>query len=420
MLDLSNLHRSVSLAHYPPPSLAALVHSEFLDGEPDNCREDLSNITVLIPARNEAEVIQTTLSGVMAQGKHLKVILVDDQSDDNTISLAENMAEIDLKIVSGRPLPKGWSGKLWALEQGFQQVDTPLVLLLDADIGLKPGILVKLRREMMTRRVHLISLMAYLRMVSPWERLLMPAFIYFFKLLYPFRLSNSAFPWVAAAAGGCILIRTDMLRAIGSFASVRGQLIDDCALARKVKSIGGRTWIGLSHSALSLRAYDRPEVIWNMVARTAFHQLHYSISLLLLVTGAMILMFGMPVVGLFFPSPAAGFASLCGPLSHGAGLSPHIEVLPVVLEMGLFNARNRHAVPGHDLDVGHSLLAGKGGKMEGTGLWGEKRVKQDTVRRVGPSSLCTLTRPLGFLTLAKKMKGTLFAGALHRIAPCES
>ncbi len=285
---------------------------EFLDGEPEDCREDLSDVTVLIPARNEAEVIQTTLSGVKAQGKDLKVILVDDQSDDKTISLAENMTEIDLKIVSGRPLPKGWSGKLWALEQGFQQVDTPLVLLLDADIGLKPGILVRLRREMMNRRVHLISLMASLRMVSPWERLLMPAFIYFFKLLYPFRLSNSAFPWVAAAAGGCILIRTDMLRAIGSFASVRGQLIDDCALARKVKSIGGRTWIGLSHSALSLRAYDRPEVIWNMVARTAFHQLHYSISLLLLVTGVMILMFGMPVVGLFFPSITAVMASLCG------------------------------------------------------------------------------------------------------------
>ena len=296
---------------------------ESLDGEPDDCREDLSNITVLIPARNEAEVIRTTLSGIMAQGNHLKVILVDDQSEDKTVSLAEEMA--GTHIVLGRPLPEGWSGKLWALEQGFQQVDTPLVLLLDADIELKPGILIRLRREMMKRRVHLISLMAYLRMVSPWERLLMPAFIYFFKLLYPFRLSNSAFPRVAAAAGGCILIRTDMLRAIGGFAAVRGQLIDDCALARKVKSIGGRTWIGLSHSALSLRAYDRPGVIWNMVARTAFHQLHYSITLLLLVTGVMILMFGMPVAGLLFPSLTAGLASLCGLCAMMLGYIPTLK-----------------------------------------------------------------------------------------------
>ena len=285
---------------------------EFLDGEPDVCRDDFGDVTVLIPARNESEVIQTTLSGVMAQGRHMKVILVDDQSDDDTVSIAEKMGLNDLKIVSGRPLPQGWSGKLWALEQGFQRVDTPLVLLLDADIALNPGILSTLRREMVQKKVHLISLMAYLRMVSPWERLLMPAFIYFFKLLYPFRISNSAFPRVAAAAGGCILIRTDMLRAMGGFAAVRGALIDDCALAGKVKSMGGRTWIGLSHSALSLRAYDRIGIIWNMVARTAFHQLHYSITLLLLVTGVMVLMFGMPVAGLFFTSFTGGLLSLFG------------------------------------------------------------------------------------------------------------
>ncbi len=285
---------------------------EFLDGEPYDCGEDLSNITVLIPARNEEKVIQSTLKGVMAQGKHVKVIVVDDQSEDRTAVIAEGMLEKNLKIVSGRPLPDGWSGKLWALHQAFEQVDTPLVLLLDADIELKAGILSKLRREMMTQRCHLVSLMASLRMVSPWEKLLMPAFIYFFKLLYPFRLSNSAHPKVAAAAGGCILMRTDMLKAIGGFDTIRGELIDDCALARKVKSMGGRTWIGLTHSAVSLRAYDRIGVIWKMVARTAFHQLRYSGTLLLLLTGVMILMFGTPVAGLLFPSVAAALLSLCG------------------------------------------------------------------------------------------------------------
>jgi len=298
---------------------------EFLDGEPDDCSDDLSDITVLIPARNEAEVIQTTLAGVMAQGRDVKVILVDDQSEDKTAALAGEMFETDLEIISGRPLPDGWSGKLWALHQGFQQVDTPLVLLLDADIELMPGILSRLRREMTTRKIHLISLMAYLRMVSPWEKLLMPAFIYFFKLLYPFRLSNSDFPWVAAAAGGCILLRTDMLKAVGGFAAIRGQLIDDCALARKIKSVGGRTWIGLTHSAKSLRAYDRPGVIWSMVARTAFHQLHYSITLLLLLTGVMILMFGLPVAGLLFPSVTAGILSLCALIAMMLGYIPTLK-----------------------------------------------------------------------------------------------
>jgi len=298
---------------------------EFMDGEPDDCQEDLSNITVLIPARNEEKVIRTTLMGVMSQGKHVKVILVDDQSEDQTAFIAEGMLDKNLKIVSGRPLPEGWSGKLWALHQGFQQVDTPLVLLLDADIELKPGILSKLRREMVTQRFHLVSLMAYLRMVSPWEKLLMPAFIYFFKLLYPFRLSNSAYPRVAAAAGGCILLRTDMLRAIGGFDAIRGELIDDCALARKVKAIGGRTWIGLTHSAISLRAYDQPGVVWKMVARTAFHQLHYSSTLLLLLTGVMILMFGVPVAGLLFPSVAAALISLCGLTAMMLGYIPTLK-----------------------------------------------------------------------------------------------
>lgn len=285
---------------------------EYLDGVPEDCIEDLGNITVLIPARNEAGVIQETLNGIRSQGKNISVILVDDQSEDDTARLAQTFDDIRVKVVQGVPLPEGWSGKLWALEQGFKHIQTPLVLLLDADIFLKPGIVAKLRKEMMQKRVHLISLMAYLRMVSTWEKLLMPAFIYFFKLLYPFRLSNSNTRWVAAAAGGCILIRTDMLRAIGGFSSVRKALIDDCALARKVKSTGGRTWIGLTRSAVSHRPYDHLNVIWNMVARTAFHQLRYSKCLLLMVTIIMILMFVFPVAGLFFPSITAGIVSICG------------------------------------------------------------------------------------------------------------
>ena len=298
---------------------------EFLDGEPGDCDEDLSDITVIIPARNEERVIRETLAGASAQGKCVKVILVDDQSEDKTAVIAEETPDKNLEILSGSPLPEGWSGKLWALQQGFQRVDTPLVLLLDADIELKPGIVSKLRREMSRQRLDLVSLMAYLRMVSPWEKLLMPAFIYFFKLLYPFRLSNSAHSRVAAAAGGCMLMRTDMLKSMGGFEAIRGELIDDCAMARKIKSMGGRTWIGLTHSAVSLRAYDRPGVIWRMVARTAFHQLRYSGILLLLLTALMILMFGIPVAGLLFPSVAAALLSVCGLSAMMLGYIPTLK-----------------------------------------------------------------------------------------------
>ncbi|MBW2624462.1 MAG: glycosyltransferase, partial [Deltaproteobacteria bacterium] len=176
--------------------------SESLDAAPDFPEEDLRNITVLIPARNEAEVIETTLAGLKTQGEGLKIILVDDQSADGTARAARASAEENLRVVSGEHPKAGWSGKLWALEQGLKHVDTELLLLLDADIELKPDILQTLRKKMQEDGLQLISLMVTLRMVSFWERLLMPAFIYFFKMLYPFRLSNSTFPWVAAAAGG--------------------------------------------------------------------------------------------------------------------------------------------------------------------------------------------------------------------------
>ena len=280
------------------------ANGEVLDAVSNLSEADLSDITVLIPARNEAGVIETTLKGIEAQGDDFNIILVDDQSTDGTAPVAESIAIKRLKIIGGEPPPEGWSGKLWALEQGLRHVDTKLLLLLDADIELKPGILQALRMKMQKDDLQLISLMAALRMVSFWERLLMPAFIYFFKLLYPFRLSNARFPWVAAAAGVCILLETKALREIGGFKTLRNQLIDDCALAKRIKSSGYKTWIGLSHSACSLRPYEHLRTIWGMVARTAFHQLHYSVLLLFLCSLVMMLLFLLPIAGLFIPSSA--------------------------------------------------------------------------------------------------------------------
>ncbi|MCG6917724.1 MAG: glycosyltransferase [Deltaproteobacteria bacterium] len=271
---------------------------EALDGVSNFPQEDLSDITVLVPARNEEEMIKTTLPALLGQGRGLHIILVDDQSTDGTFEIARQIGGKELLIILGEAPPAGWSGKLWALEQGRSHIETPLTLLLDADIEVKPGIIMELRRAMKERNVQLISLMAMLRMKTFWERLLMPAFVYFFKLLYPFRLSNSPGSKTAAAAGGCILMETAVLNAIGAFASLRGELIDDCALARRVKSLGYKTWMGLSHSVRSLRPYNSLGIIWNMVARTAFTQLGYSKLALLFCTIIMLVSFCIPVIGL--------------------------------------------------------------------------------------------------------------------------
>ncbi|BBL70732.1 glycosyltransferase [Methylogaea oryzae] len=271
---------------------------EVLEAEAGEGDADLSDITVVIPARNEAEVIATTLGALAAQGRRLKVVVVDDASSDDTAAVARQVQGLDLRVMQSQPLPPGWSGKLWALEQACGSVATPLTLLLDADIRLEPGMLPTLRRKMRSEGVHFVSLMATLRMDGVWEKLLMPAFVYFFKFLYPFALSNSRFKGVAAAAGGCIMLETRLLKDIGGFGVIREALIDDCSLARTVKGAGNRTWIGLSRSVVSLRSYDRLSEIWDMVARTAYTQLRYSVVLLLLCTAFMFVLFWLPPLGL--------------------------------------------------------------------------------------------------------------------------
>lgn len=260
--------------------------------------KDLGAVTVLIPARNEAETIGRTLQALGRQGPNLQVIVVDDQSDDGTVEAARAAAPAgcDLEVVAGGPLPPGWAGKLWALEQGRAKVETPLVLLLDADIELAPGMLPTLVEVKVAKGADFLSLMAELRMASVWERLLMPAFVYFFKLLYPFHLSNGRTRFVAAAAGGCILTERATLDAIGGFTALKDAVIDDCALARLVKARGGRTWIGLSRSVLSMRRYETLDAIWQMVARSAYTQLNYSPLLLLGCTVVLLVACWLPLI----------------------------------------------------------------------------------------------------------------------------
>ena len=255
---------------------------------------DLGEITVVIPARNEAQVIGATLAALQFQGAGLQVLVIDDQSSDDTAQIAA--AYPNTSIISGQPLPDGWAGKLWALEQGMAHVHTELTLLLDADIQLQPGMLGSLLAHKQREGRHFVSLMADLRRTSFWDRLLLPVFVYYFKLLYPFSLSNSPSRHVAAAAGGCVLVDTQVLRRVGAFVSLRDALIDDCTLARQVKNAGYDTWLGLSRAVVSLRPYGSLGSIHDMVARSAFTQLGYSTLLLLVVTAVFALAYGVPFV----------------------------------------------------------------------------------------------------------------------------
>lgn len=260
----------------------------------------LPSIAAVIPARNEAEVIETSLRSLLSQDYPgvLSITVVDDQSEDGTADRVRDLAQSagegvtggsrSLQVMTGEPLPLGWTGKLWALEQGTQQViatqNPDFIWLSDADIAHAPHSLSQLVHKAQTQDLALISLMVHLRCQSVWEKLLIPAFIFFFQKLYPFPWVNDPQRSMAAAAGGCILLKRSALQRIGGIGALREALIDDCTLAQKIKRGEGRPfapiWLGLSTETLSLRAYNDLDSIWTMVARTAYTQLNYSPLLL--------------------------------------------------------------------------------------------------------------------------------------------
>lgn len=269
--------------------------------------EEWPSVCAVVPARNEASLLPATLRSLLLQDYPgpFKVILVDDQSTDGTAQVAQQIAQdlnkdSQLGICFTTPLPPGWSGKLWAVEQGIQQARHPqseYLLLTDADIEHDPLNLRQLVAKAKQENLDLVSLMVLLRCQSFWEQVLIPAFVFFFQKLYPFRWVNDPNKSTAAAAGGCLLIREVALTEAGGIQVVRQALIDDCALAQAIKSSGqGRIWLGLSASTRSLRPYPTLETIWEMVARTAFTQLNYSPLLLLGTILGMGLIYGVPPI----------------------------------------------------------------------------------------------------------------------------
>ncbi len=261
---------------------------------------DPATLTVLIPARNEAAHIGATIAALRTAGRGVRIIVIDDQSSDQTAEIARRAG---VEVIAGRPLPAGWTGKLWALEQGRRHVTTPLILQLDADIELCPGVLEALI-DQQKQGCSLVSVMALLPVTNAIERWLLPPFVWFFKLLYPFALANRP-GRVAAAAGGCLLIEQDRLERLGGYSALRGAVIDDCTLARLIKRDGGRIWIGLSHDVKSRRSAATLADVKNLIARTAYTQLRHSPLLLAAATFLMLMMFGAPALALA-GAPGAG------------------------------------------------------------------------------------------------------------------
>ena len=253
-------------------------------------------VRVVVPARNEAALLPRTLPALAAQDYpgEWSIVVVDDRSTDGTAELARSIGGL-VSVRPGRPLPEGWAGKVWALQQGTEDAAERYLLLTDADILHAPGSLRRLVAESEARGLGLNSRMARLRCDSAVERLLIPSFVWFFNLLYPMSRVNDAGSPVAAAAGGCVLLRTDALRAAGGFTAIRGEIIDDVNLARAIKRSGASLRLSLSRSDVkSLREYETLGPVWRMVRRTAFTELGRSWLRVLGALLSMLLMFAVP------------------------------------------------------------------------------------------------------------------------------
>ena len=292
----------------------------------------------VVPARNEAGMLPVTLPALLGQAYPgaLTVIVVDDRSSDGTGEVAAKLGGgRPLTVIAGTAAPAGWAGKVWAMAQGLAAagISTGVsarpeppgyVLFTDADIAWEAQALRGLVAAAEADDRDLVSQMALLRTATGWERVVVPAFVYFFAQLYPFRRVNAPGSRTAAAAGGCMLVRRSALEQSGGLAPISGALIDDVAMGRMIKRQRGRCWLGLSRQVVSVRPYPSLASLWQMVARSAYTQLNYSPALLMATIIGLLFLYLLPPAGAVTGLAAllaGGTATATAALAAGAGLA---------------------------------------------------------------------------------------------------
>ncbi|MCG8543445.1 MAG: glycosyltransferase [Alphaproteobacteria bacterium] len=363
---------------------------ERLDGPPGTLSE-WPSVAVLIPARDEAAVIGRSLPSVLNQDYpgRLHVILIDDHSRDGTAEKARAAAKSTrrpggLSVIRSKPLPAGWTGKVWALAEGLARVpaaapSAEYLWLTDADIAHDPYNLRRLVSKAARGDLDLVSQMVVLVSEGFWARLLIPAFVFFFQKLYPFGWANNPARNTAAAAGGCVLLRKAAIDRAGGFVAIRDALIDDCALARLVKARGrpdgGRLWVGLTTAAASLRPYGGLEGIWRMVARSAFTQLRHSVWLLLGTIAGMTLLYLAPpaltVTGLVTGNALVAWTGGAAWLLMTVAFLPTLRLYAQPLALALFLPAAGFLFSLMTLDSAVAYWRGQGGAWKGRTLSGD-------------------------------------------------
>ena len=296
------------------------------------------DVLVIVPALNEEETLAETLPALLAQSPSFAgLVLVDDRSTDRTGEIARSLAGSSaepekLLVVTSQPPPAGWLGKIHGLKTGLDAAggSSEWLLLTDADILHPRGSIAALVEKARKEGIELVSVMARLRAETFWEKLLIPPFVWFFQLLYPFRRVSDSRSSTAAAAGGCVLLRRSLLEKIGGFQAIGGAVIDDVRLARLAKKSGARIWLGLGPEILSVRRSEKLEDITRMVARTAFDQLGYRYSLVL---GTLVFL------GLFFVAPPV-LVALGAVVGDGPAMV--LSLAAVLIQAALFLPAVRH------------------------------------------------------------------------------
>jgi hopene-associated glycosyltransferase HpnB len=331
-------------------------------------------ITVVIPARDEADGIAACIGSLLAQDYQgeCSIVLVDDGSTDGTAAIAREAASEAgaaerLEIVTGRPLPAGWTGKLWAVRQGVEvagRLNPEYLLLSDADIAYAPGVLASLTARARAGSLVLTSLMVKLRCESLAERAFIPAFIFFFEMLYPFAWINRPRNKMAGAAGGCMLVRAETLSKAGGIDVIRNALIDDCALAAALKA-HGPIWLGLTERAHSIRPYPDFADIRRMVARSAYAQLNYSPLILAGCVAGMGLTYLVPPLFALFGAGLARAMGLATWLLIAIAFQPTLRFYRVSPLWGVALPAIAFCYTLFTLDSGLQYARGQGGLWKG-------------------------------------------------------